>query len=83
MYFLIERSNAVGVEVTTLITAGSVLFAGIVSPGLDTVAVLVIYPVLVVVAALTKIVPRVVPDGIFTLVVQENEFDAVFVLHVH
>jgi hypothetical protein len=66
-----------------LITAGSVLFAGFVSPRFDTVPIFVIVPVFVRVFAFTVIVERVVPDEILALVVQENELVAITALHVH
>ena len=66
-----------------MITATSVLFAGLVSPGLATTPMLVNVPVLVVVVAFTVIPERVTPDAIVALVIQENEFAGRFVVHIH
>ena len=66
-----------------MITAGSVLFAGIVSPGLDTIPIFVSIPVLVVVVAFTIISERLVPADIGALVEHENELEPIFGLHVH
>jgi hypothetical protein len=67
----------------TVITAGSVLLTGFVSPELPTTPVLVNAPVLLVVVAFTVIPERVTPDAIVALVVQANEFAGRFAIHVH
>ncbi len=85
IYFLIERSNpGIGMTGThTVITAGSVLLTGLVSPELPTTPILVNVPVLLVVIAFTVIPERVTPDAIVALVIQANEFAGRFAIHVH